>query len=131
MTTLKTPNNVLLVEDSKLLADRISEGLIEYGVKAVDHADNLQSGLDLTSKNEYDLYITDGNYPMAPGQRTTDGAGFIFIQELKEIKPDVAVIMLSLEERYEDRARELGAGFVSKSGDIIDALLEEYSKISK
>lgn len=93
---------VLLVEDHRLLADRIAEGLRGAGV-AVDLAWDGERALEVASETEYDVVVLDRDIPKIHGDRVC--------RELSQASPRPRIIMLTASSNVSDRVDgfELGA----------------------
>lgn len=93
---------LLVVEDDHLLNNTLCYNLSSAGY-VVDAAMTRASALEFCDKHDYDLIILDVNLP--------DGNGFDFCKELKEQRPDTAVIFLTANDMESDMLRgfELGA----------------------
>lgn len=93
---------ILVVEDDRLLNNTLCYNLSTTGF-AVDSAVSKKEAEHFCEKQEYDLIILDINLP--------DGNGFDFCHEIKECRPDTAVIFLTARDMESDQLRgfELGA----------------------
>ena len=93
---------LLVVEDDCLLNHTLCYNLSAAGY-AVDAAMTKSEALRFCEKQDYDLIILDVNLP--------DGDGFEFCREIKERRPDTAVIFLTARDMESDQLRgfELGA----------------------
>lgn len=93
---------ILVVEDDRLLNNTLCYNLSTAGY-AVDAAMTRLSASQFSRKQDYDLVILDVNLP--------DGDGFIFCNEIKERRPDTAVVFLTACDMESDQLRgfELGA----------------------
>lgn len=93
---------ILVVEDDRLLNNALCYNLSAVGY-TVDAAMTNAEAKALYEKQDYDLAVLDVNLP--------DGNGFDFCQELKERRPDTAVIFLTAHDMESDMLRgfELGA----------------------
>lgn len=93
---------LLVVEDDRLLNHTLCYNLSAAGY-AVDAAMTKSEALRFCEKQDYDLIILDVNLP--------DGDGFEFCREIKERRPDTAVIFLTARDMESDQLRgfELGA----------------------
>jgi DNA-binding response OmpR family regulator len=92
---------VLVVEDDPAIASFLVKGLREAGF-AVDHAGNGGQGLELASRESYDVAVVD---LMLPGLD-----GLALIEELRRRRIKVPVIILSAKRSVDDRVRGLRAG---------------------
>lgn len=93
---------LLVVEDDRLLNNTLCYNLSAAGY-TVDSAMAKAAAARLCEKQDYDLMILDINLP--------DGNGFDFCREVKERRPDTAVIFLTANDMESDMIRgfELGA----------------------
>lgn len=93
---------ILVVEDDRLLNHTLSYNLKAAGY-IVDSALTRVSADHFLRKQDYDLIVMDVNLP--------DGNGFDFCQEIKERRPDSAVIFLTANDMESDMLKgyELGA----------------------
>lgn len=111
---------VLYVEDEPDLRN-ITTKLFKQFFNQVDTAQNGQEGLDLFGKSSYDLIISDINMPVINGVE--------MVQQMKEQKPDQAVIITSAQSDPADFISLIDAGvdkFVLKPLDLkklIDAFI--------
>lgn len=119
---------ILVVEDDRLLNNTLCYNLSTAGY-AVDAAMTRLSASQFSRKQDYDLVILDVNLP--------DGDGFIFCNEIKERRPDTAVVFLTACDMESDQLRgfELGADdYVTKPFTMsvflkkVAALLTRISK---
>jgi len=93
---------ILVVEDNRLLNNTLCYNLTAAGY-LVDAAMSKAMATKTCEKQEYDLIVLDINLP--------DGNGFDFCREIKERRPDTAVIFLSANDLESDMLKgfELGA----------------------
>lgn len=93
---------ILVVEDDRLLNTTLCYNLSAAGY-VVDTALNRAVASQLCEKQDYDLIVLDVNLP--------DGNGFDFCREVKDRRPDTAVIFLTANDMESDMLRgfELGA----------------------
>jgi two-component system OmpR family response regulator len=92
---------VLVVEDDPAIASFLVKGLREAGF-ALDHAASGGQGLELASREPYDVAVVD---LMLPGLD-----GLALIEELRRRRIKVPVIILSAKRSVDDRVRGLQAG---------------------
>jgi two-component system, OmpR family, response regulator len=92
---------ILVVEDDKKIASFIVKGLKENGF-AVDHAANGEDGLHLAMATPYDASIVDIMLPKLDG--------LSLVQELRNQKIKLPVIILSAKASVDDRIRGLQSG---------------------
>ena len=93
---------ILVVEDDRLLNNTLCYNLNTAGY-VVDSALTKSAASDFLTKQDYDLIVLDVNLP--------DGNGFDFCREVKERRPDTAVIFLTANDMESDMLKgyELGA----------------------
>jgi two-component system, NarL family, invasion response regulator UvrY len=117
--------NVLLVDDSELLRERLI-GLVSDigGVKVVGSAGNTLDGLAETKKLNPDLVIADISMP--------GGGGIKLLKQIKALNKNIKVVVLTNypHVEYKEKCKELGADyFYSKIKDM-DSMLETLKKLS-
>lgn len=119
---------ILVVEDDSLLNNTLCYNLSAAGY-TVDAAMTKSAAAQFSKKQDYDLIVLDVNLP--------DGDGFEFCHEIKERRPDTAVIFLTARDIESDQLRgfELGADdYVTKPFPMsvfqkkVAALLTRISK---
>lgn len=93
---------ILVVEDDRLLNNTLCYNLSVMGCE-VDGAVTKAAAERLCRKQDYDLIVLDVNLP--------DGNGFELCREIKEYRPDTAVIFLTANDMESDMIKgfELGA----------------------
>ena len=93
---------LLVVEDDRLLNNTLCYNLSVSGY-AVDSAMTMAEAVRFFETQDYDLIVLDVNLP--------DGNGFDFCMEIKERRPDTAVIFLTANDMESDMLKgfELGA----------------------
>ena len=103
---------VHLVEDSKLLAERLREALDQMpGVEVVGTADTEKSAVAMTRTNAVDAMILD--------LQLREGTGFGVLRALGKARPAVIVLTNFSVPTYAERAKELGADqFLDKGKDF-------------
>ncbi len=92
---------LLVVEDDRLLNNTLCYNLSMTGY-TVDAAMTKSAAVDSCEAQDYDLIVLDVNLP--------DGNGFDFCMEIKERRPDTAVIFLTANDMESDMLKgfELG-----------------------
>ena len=119
---------LLVVEDDRLLNNTLCYNLSVSGY-AVDSAMTMAEAVRFFEAQDYDLIVLDVNLP--------DGNGFDFCEQIKERRPDTAVIFLTANDMESDMLKgfELGADdYVTKPFPIsvfrkkISALLGRIQK---
>ena len=93
---------LLIVEDDKLLNSTLVFNLLSFGYM-IDSAMTKQEAENFCKKQDYDLIVLDINLP--------DGNGFDLCVEIKERRPDTAVMFLTANDMESDMLKgfELGA----------------------
>mgnify|MGYP000832549923 CR=1 FL=1 len=84
---------ILVVEDDQLLNKTLSYNLSAVGY-SVDGAMSKAVAIRFLEKQDYDLIVLDVNLP--------DGNGFDICREVKERRPDTAVIFLTANDMESD-----------------------------
>lgn len=121
---------ILVVEDDRLLNNTLCYNLNTAGY-AVDSALTKSAASSFLTKQDYNLIVLDVNLP--------DGNGFDFCREVKERRPDTAIIFLTANDMESDMLKgfELGADdYVTKPFPIsvfqkkVSALLSRITKQS-
>ena len=121
---------ILVVEDDRLLNSTLCYNLTTVGYQ-VDAALTKADAIGQTEKQNYELIVLDVNLP--------DGNGFDFCREIKERRPDTAVIFLTANDLESDMLKgfELGADdYVTKPFPIsvfqkkVSALLSRITRQS-
>ena len=119
---------LLVVEDDRLLNNTLCYNLSVSGY-AVDSAMTMAEAVRFFETQDYDLIVLDVNLP--------DGNGFDFCKQIKERRPDTAVIFLTANDMESDMLKgfELGADdYVTKPFPIsvfrkkVSALLGRIQK---
>ena len=119
---------ILVVEDDRLLNNTLCYNLYTAGY-VVDSVLTKSAASNFLTKQDYDLIVLDINLP--------DGNGFDFCREVKERRPDTAVIFLTANDMESDMLKgyELGAeDYVTKPFSMkillkkIDVLCRNGSK---
>lgn len=102
---------VLLVEDSKMLVDRLRETLSALeGVEVVGAVDEEAAAVKAISGNNIDAVVLD--------LQLRTGTGFGVVQRLGQERPEIIVFTNYVLPEYERRARALGIRhFLNKSVD--------------
>ncbi len=119
---------LLVVEDDRLLNNTLCYNLSAAGY-TVDAAVTRAAAVRLSEAQDYDLVVLDVNLP--------DGNGFDFCKQIKERRPDTAIIFLTANDMESDMLKgfELGADdYVTKPFPIsvfrkkVSALLGRIQK---
>ena len=91
---------ILVVEDDRLLNNTLCYNLNTAGY-TVDSALTKSVASSFLTKQDYDLIVLDVNLP--------DGNGFDFCREVKERRPDTAIIFLTANDMESDMYLVWGA----------------------
>ncbi|MCU1491737.1 MAG: two component transcriptional regulator [Acidimicrobiaceae bacterium] len=92
---------VLVVEDSRVVADRIADGLRDRGV-AVDVAYDGESGLGKATVTSYDVVVLDRDLPKVHGDSVC--------RQLVAARTDARILMLTAAGAVSDRVDGLNLG---------------------
>jgi CheY-like chemotaxis protein len=115
---------VLLVEDSRVLAERLSETLAPLpGVELVGSVDDEAAAVGAASKGNVDVIILD--------LQLRRGTGFGVMQRLGAKRPTIIVFTNYVLPEYQRRAAALGVDyFLNKSRDYerLPLLLQELEQ---
>ena len=107
--------NILIVDDSIAIAKKLYELITENSlVHVIGQAKSVKEGLDMVTKFNTELVFLDINLP--------DGPGMEVLIYLKQIKPQVKVIIFSnsANELYKRKFAEMGSDyFLDKSKDFV------------
>ena len=119
------PVRVVLADDHAILREGLRRILADSGREfVVGEAANGQELLALVEKEQaWDLIILDLSFP--------DRSGLDILRDLKKLRPDLPVLILSMhaEEQYLIRALKLGAsGYLTKES-AADELLQAVMKV--
>ncbi len=92
---------VLVVEDERLLADTIADGLRRQAM-AVDVAYDGEAALERVAVNDYDVVVLDRDLPLVPGDEVCTA--------LVESGADTRILMLTAAAAVPQRVAGLGLG---------------------
>jgi DNA-binding response OmpR family regulator len=92
---------VLVVEDERLLADTITEGLRNHAM-AVDVAYDGDAALDRLAVNDYDVIVLDRDLPLVSGDQVC--------RTLVESGAETRILMLTAATAVKERVAGLGLG---------------------
>lgn len=117
--------SILIVDDHPLIRHGLKKIMEdEDNLEVKDEAENGQQAIDLITKNDYDIIILDLQLP--------DKNGIEVLNEIKHIKPDTRILILSTypEDRFAFTTIKAGAyGYVNKmmaSDQLIYAIKKIY-----
>ena len=116
---------ILIGDDHAIVRRGLKQIVEESHDMIVDEAKNGQEVLEKTRKNEYDILVLDISLP--------DRSGLDVLKHLKNTKPDLPILILSIhpEEQYAVRVLRAGAsGYLSKDS-APDELAAAIRKVSQ
>jgi DNA-binding NarL/FixJ family response regulator len=102
MTQVRTPLRVFLVEDHELTRRGLIEILTEGGFRIAGEAASVAVARSLAPRVKYDIALLD--------VYLKDGDGVELATELREIDPEIKIVMLTASDRANDLFRALRAG---------------------
>jgi two-component system response regulator FlrC len=106
MRTGKTAASILLVEDNRLVRDVLQEALESAGF-ACTPVGSWSAAVEELRRNEHDLVLSDVELPGV--------SGIALAETLREMNPDLPVLLISAHAGYEERALQAGArAFLAK-----------------
>ena len=92
-----TKTKILHVEDRESIIGAFKISFQDKNKFNFKCATNLEDALSIIQKEDFDVYVTDGSYPLNKSGRE-DYAWPKFYENLMKIKPDAKVILLSANE---------------------------------
>ena len=114
----------LLIDDHKIIRDGLKQILLmHYPSSQFQETSNAEEVIDKITTSEYDVVICDLSMP--------GRSGLDVLKQLKEIRPNLPVLVLSMhpEEHYALRALKAGAwGYLNKS-DGADVLIPAVQRV--
>ena len=116
---------ILIGDDHAIVRRGLKQIVEESHDMIVDEARNGQEVLEKTEKNRYDILVLDISLP--------DRSGLDILKHLKNTKPDLPILILSIhpEEQYAVRVLRAGAsGYLSKDS-APDELAAAIRKVSQ
>jgi len=84
------PLKILIVDDHKIIIDGIKNMLNSTVFKIVSEAGNISDAIAILEKQTIDIMITDIKMP--------EGNGLELIAKVKEVHPDVKIVVLSMHD---------------------------------
>jgi two-component system chemotaxis response regulator CheY len=121
----RAPKRILTIDDSKTMRDMLRMTLVDAGYVVIQAVDG-QDGLDVLSKERFDVVITDINMPKL------DGYGVIRHLRADASYDETPILVLSTEndQKTKDIGRDAGAtGWLVKPFDP-DQLVEIVRQVS-
>jgi two-component system, NarL family, invasion response regulator UvrY len=116
---------VFITDDHSLIREGLKKLLKdEMDIEVAGEAGNAKDTMEFVLKNNLDVLVLDINLP--------DKNGLDLLKELKEFKPDLRVLMLSMhpEDRFAMRVLRAGAyGYVTKESageELVKAIRKVY-----
>lgn len=117
---------ILIADDHAVVRKGLKQILVETSdIVATDEAKNGQEVIEKVRKSDYDIVLLDISMP--------GRSGIEILKQLRDEKPEVLVLVLSMhpEEQYAVRALRAGAsGYLTKDS-ATEELIEAIRKISK
>ncbi|HET7896726.1 MAG TPA: response regulator transcription factor [Flavisolibacter sp.] len=114
----------LLIDGHKIIREGLRQILLIYFPAAVcDEGSNAEDVIEKITATDYDVVICDLSMP--------GRSGLDVLQQVKKMRPDLPVLILSMhpEEHYALRALKAGAwGYINKS-DGADVLIPAVQKV--
>jgi DNA-binding response OmpR family regulator len=97
------PSRILVIEDEPGIVDFLERGLRSYGFEVESAADGV-AGTERAVEEAFDLVVLDLMLPLRGGMEV--------LQEVRETKPTLPVIVLTARGEVEDRVAGLDAGAI-------------------
>ena len=114
----------LLIDDHKIIRDGLKQILhMHFPSSGVDESSNAEDVISKITSSAYDVVICDLSMP--------GRSGLDVVKQVKEIQPDLPVLILSMhpEEHYAMRALKAGAwGYLNKS-DGAEVLIPAIQRV--
>jgi len=118
--------NVFITDDHSLIREGLKKLFKdEMDIKVAGEAGNAKDTLEFVLKNNLDILVLDINLP--------DKSGLDLLKELKDFKPELRVLILSMhpEDRFAMRVLRAGAyGYVTKESageELVKAVRKIYN----
>jgi len=115
---------ILIIDNEPALLDVFADNLAAKGFE-VHVADDGDLGLELVERVRPDLVLLDVRMPRLDG--------FAVLREIREIDPDVAVLMMSAdasEQRARQALDEGATGFITKPVEVDDLVATIEASLS-
>ena len=119
-------NRILVVED-----DEIQQGMYSKAIPVNFHVnpvivDNLEHALTLVRSKSFDLYITDGRYPLHTGEDENKQAWEEFTRIVRELDPAAKIILITGGRWLDDLAQSLSVDYHLKGEVDWAGLAKKY-----
>ena len=112
---------ILVIDDSRVIRDLLSDMLADQGHEVVTAADGL-AGVNTALKGHFDLCICDLHIPKKNG--------YVIFQEVKSAKPEIPFILTdSLPDHLAEQAITAGATHCLKKPFDLDQLRDVLNSI--
>lgn len=113
-------NKILVVEDDPLFQKKIRGELTDtFNGAEITTANNLKDALNFVKANKFDLYLTDGQYPKAPGEKGSHHSGVTFVEMVKKENPDAKVFFIGGVTATRRMAENVGATACLNKSDYL------------
>jgi DNA-binding NarL/FixJ family response regulator len=116
---------ILLVDDNTLLLDGLSNLLAKSAYEVVEKAHTIEEALKYFDETEFDILVTDFNI--------VDDNGLILIRKVKQIYPNLKIIVLSMHDEahlIKEILKEGVDGYVLRK-ETHHELVEALDKVKK
>ena len=121
---MSTINFILIVEDDEDWMRIYKEAFKRKFNAEIIGAGNIESALEYLTERNFDLYVTDGDYPLKPHSLVENGAWRILYSKLKEDN-NPKVLLISGNEDYKKEAEALDITFISKANYDINEIVRK------
>jgi len=120
-------NSILVVEDNEIQQRMYSKAIpINFHVNPV-FADNLEHALALVRSQSFDLYITDGRYPLSKAEDDEyKHAWEAFTKRVRELDPAAKIILITGGKDLDDITQRLGVDYQIKGEVDWPGLAKKY-----
>ena len=122
---MSTINSILIVEDSQEWMDIYKRDFKRKFNAEIIGAENMEGALEYLTERNFDLCVTDGDYPLKPHSLVENGAWRILYKKLKETNNNPRVLLISGNEDYEKEAEALDITFISKANYDINEIVRK------
>ena len=122
-------NSVFIVEDNRNWMGIFEELFSSKFSCRIVGKDNLYDAVEAIKIESFDLYVTDGDYPLNHGAIVEKGACFKFYEELIKINHQARVVIITGRTENKTKAEELGIISYYKGRLDINDLAERLEDI--